>query len=74
MAFGIDGNPDCGMCGMFCDWVSYPTMATETFDEADWSAGSTWNAINTATTGCPALEIKLSGETKDTYDTLSDTV
>jgi C1A family cysteine protease len=41
--FGIAGNPDCGMCGMFCDWISYPTMLAETFDEAEWQSGSTWN-------------------------------
>jgi C1A family cysteine protease len=26
LSFGISGNPDCGMCGMFCDWISFPTV------------------------------------------------
>jgi hypothetical protein len=59
---------------MMCDWISYPTMATETFSETDWSSGSTWNEINEAASGCPALEIKLTGETEETYTALSETV
>jgi hypothetical protein len=36
LSFGITGNPDCGTCGMFCDWISYPTVKTLTFDEEEW--------------------------------------
>lgn len=64
---GIAENPDCGMCGIFCDWMSYPTVAGEVFDESEWELqDAIVNDLNeTGTDGCPQAEIILSGMTTD---------
>jgi hypothetical protein len=63
------------MCGMLCDWISYPTMTAETFDAAEWSSGSSWTEISAGgAANCPKLEIRLTGETNSAYEALSSTV
>ena len=75
-AVGISGNSDCGMCGMFCDWQSYPTMSTVSFSEDEWLGDSAvWNDISDGTgAGCPKVQLRLSGKTTDSYDVLDSTI
>jgi hypothetical protein len=59
---------------MFCDWVSYPTMAPEVFSTSLWESSDVWNAVAAATSGCPALDIKVTGQNEAVYEAFSDTV
>lgn len=75
--FGITENPDCGMCGMFCDWVSYPTMKSEEFSTTEWASGTTYTETDlsaTDTTNCPGLSIALTGMSDDDQYALSTTI
>lgn len=65
VAFGIDKDASCGMCGMFCDWVSWPTMISLPYElTAEDVEDPIENTISDGS-GCPEATLVVYGMTEE---------